>query len=177
MAPATLNPTSRLLLGMIQLGKRSGYEIKQLADISARFFWNVSYGQIYPELKRLEEAGLITGEDEAQGGRARRVYSLTSAGEQALSGWLRDPAALTYEVRDEGMLKLFFSDSLDPAERERLLRTMRARHQEVVDRLAEIEPDAADKGSGPYLTLRLGLGFHRAMVELCDELAAEPARR
>src|SRR3954468_8606254 len=106
----SLSPTARLVLGMLRLGRHNGYEIKQLADVSARFFWSVSYGQLYPELKRLEEAGLVTGEDEPSGNRRRRSYRLTDDGELALDAWLTGPEELSVGVRDEGLLKLFFSD-------------------------------------------------------------------
>ena len=57
-----LSKTAYVILGMLTLGRRTGYEIKALVDVSTRFFWAASYGQIYPELKRLEAAGLIEGE-------------------------------------------------------------------------------------------------------------------
>src|SRR3954471_8646458 len=108
-----LAPTSYVVLGMISLGKRTGYEIKQLVDRSTRFFWAASYGQIYPELRRLEEAGLITGHADPQGGRRRRAYDLTPEGEAALAGWLRDgESRLVLETRDEALLKLFFAGVL-----------------------------------------------------------------
>src|SRR5207248_2524917 len=107
---APLTPTGRVILGMVALGKRTGYDIKQLVDRSVRYFWAASYGQIYPELRRLEEQGLITGRSEPSGGRARTVYELTEAGEQALAGWLAGDISVHWEPRDEGMLKLFFSD-------------------------------------------------------------------
>ena len=44
------------------------------------------------------------------GARARTVYALTESGEQALHAWLASDEELVYEVRDEGMLKLFFSE-------------------------------------------------------------------
>ena len=56
----------------------SGYEIKSLVDHSTRFFWAASYGQIYPELTQLAEAGLIEGTEKAQGGRKRTVHALTA---------------------------------------------------------------------------------------------------
>ena len=56
-----LTPTGRVILGMIALGRQTGYDIKQLVDKSTRHFWSASYGQIYPELRRLEEQGLIRG--------------------------------------------------------------------------------------------------------------------
>src|SRR5438270_11834984 len=101
-----LTPTGRVILGMLMLGKRTGYEIKQLVDKSTRHFWAASYGQIYPELRRLEEQGLITSHPEPSGGRARTVLDLTDAGRGALDDWLYSDTDVLYELRDEGMLKL-----------------------------------------------------------------------
>src|ERR1700693_591138 len=83
-----LTPTGRVILGMIALGKQTGDDIKQLVDKSTRHFWAASYGQIYPELRRLEEQGLIVGRNEPSGARARTVYELTESGNAALRGWL-----------------------------------------------------------------------------------------
>jgi PadR family transcriptional regulator AphA len=172
-----LSPTARVLLAMIRKGRRTGYEIKQLVDVSTRFFWAASYGQIYPELKRLEQAGLIEGEDDPSGGRQRRAYKLTPEGDAALDAWLRADSDPTYEVRDEALLKLFFSDDLTDAERLRLLRRMRARHEAILDGLGSIEESARATGGGPYSVLRFGLGMHGWVVEWCKEQEAKIDRR
>ena len=62
-----LSPTARVILGMLGFEPMSGYEIKNFVDHSTRFFWAASYGQIYPELRRLAEAGLIEGEAQSPG--------------------------------------------------------------------------------------------------------------
>ena len=155
-----LTSTAKVALGMIALGRRTGYEIKQLVDVSTRFFWSASYGQLYPELRRLEQAGLVTGGDASANGRQRRAYELTDAGHAALDEWLRAGDELAYEMRDEGMLKLFFSDRLEPAERLQLVATLRARHEATFERLRAIEPRASRRGGGPYATLRFGLAYH-----------------
>src|SRR3954451_5419623 len=111
MAAKDLPKTAYVILGMLALGKRTGYEIKSLVDVSTRFFWAASYGQIYPELARLEEAGLISSELDTSDGRGRKAYDLPEAGEQALREWLVPPEPLHLELRHEGGLKLFFSDS------------------------------------------------------------------
>src|SRR5688500_841211 len=121
------SPTAYVVLGMLRLGKRNGYEIKQLADQSTRFFWNASYGQIYPELKKLEEAGLVRGFEDPQGGRQRRAYELTPEGGDVLDEWLRSPAPTANEMRDEALLRMFFADSLEPAERAVIARGARLR--------------------------------------------------
>src|SRR5215210_7111998 len=110
-APTTeLSATAKVILGMLAMRPRSGYEIKQFVDDSARFFWAASYGQIYPELRKLAGQGLIEGTDEPQGGRKRTVYRLTPAGQAALSAWHEVPADI-YELRDEGLLKIFMADA------------------------------------------------------------------
>src|SRR4051795_8994846 len=93
MAEKPLPKTAYVILGMLRLGRRTGYEIKSLVDVSTRFFWAASYGQIYPELARLEEAGLIRSELDTSDGRGRKAYELTEAGEQALREWLPSPPA------------------------------------------------------------------------------------
>jgi DNA-binding PadR family transcriptional regulator len=68
---AALSPTAYVILGMLGLGARTGYDVKGIVDQSTRFFWAASYGQIYPELSRLEELGLVTGRLAPTGGRKR----------------------------------------------------------------------------------------------------------
>ena len=73
-------------------------------DTSARFFWAASYGQIYPELKKLEKAGLISGDDSSQGARQRTTFKLTAKGRRAAREWIEEPPQVL-EMRDEGLLK------------------------------------------------------------------------
>src|SRR6187431_971472 len=86
-----LTATGKVIVGMLAARPRSGYEIKQLVDHSTRFFWAASYGQIYPELKRLEEAKLVKGADASQGARQRTVYELTAKGRSAAKAWIARP--------------------------------------------------------------------------------------
>ena len=66
-----------VVLGLLASGPRSGYDIKTTVDRSTRFFWAASYGQIYPELRRLENDGLVEGED-VPSGRPRAGASTRS---------------------------------------------------------------------------------------------------
>lgn len=170
-----LSRTAYVILGMLKLGRRTGYEIKSLVDVSTRFFWAASYGQIYPELKRLEDAGLIRGRDEREGARRRRAYELTAAGEKALHGWLASDEPLAHEMRDEGMLKFFFADALEPDEQVALVRRLREQHQRVVERLRAIEPGArgAREAHGeefPLLTLGWGIAYHEFLARWCEQM-------
>ena len=104
-----LSPTAKVVLGMIALGERTGYDIKRTVEHSTAFFWGASYGQIYPELGRLERAGLVKGKAQT-GGRGRREYTVTARGRRALAEWLSADAPLAFNTRDEGLLKQFFGD-------------------------------------------------------------------
>jgi PadR family transcriptional regulator AphA len=169
MPAPPLTPTGRVILGMIALGRRTGYDIKQFVDKSTRHFWAASYGQIYPELRRLEEQGLLRGQSDPRGGRARTVYELTPAGEEALSGWLEPAPDPMFEVRDEGMLKLFFSDVGSSEQRIDNLRAMRDAHRRTVAQLEELAAKAGHMSTGPGMTLELGLGLHHWIVDWCDQ--------
>ena len=68
---SNLSPTARVILGLLALGDETGYDMKQTIDLSTRFFWGASYGQIYPELRRLEAGGLVTSREEPRGGVPR----------------------------------------------------------------------------------------------------------
>ncbi len=170
MTPPPLTPTARVILGMIALGKQTGYDIKQLVDKSTRHFWAASYGQIYPELRRLEEQGLISGQPEPRGGRARTVYTLTPAGHAAFAEWLADTdVASPFEVRAESMLKLFFSDAATPEQRIENLRSMRDTHTRTLAQLEAVRNATPDMPTGPQLTLELGIGLHSFIVEWCEQ--------
>ncbi len=155
-----LTSTAYVILGMLRLGKRTGYDIKQLVDRSTRFFWAASYGQIYPELKRLEEAGLIRGETDPQGGRQRRAYELTEAGERALDEWLGTGEVAMPEMRDLALLKLFFADGLAPEDAAALARAASDRHAWIATTLQQLNADGPDPGSMPFEVLQFGLDFH-----------------
>jgi PadR family transcriptional regulator AphA len=159
-----LTATGRVILGMLALGRDTGYDIKQMVDKATRHFWAVSYGQLYPELRRLERQGMIRGRPEPTGGRSRKVYELTDAGARALRAWLTAPDEPLYEVRDEGLLKLFFSEAV-PEQRIEIVRAMRERME---GKLAQLEALGTPMKTGPGLTLSLGIEVTKAYIDWCE---------
>ena len=158
-----------VILGLLSLGPRSGYDIKTVVDRSTRFFWAASYGQLYPELKRLEAEGLVEGEDQPNGGRSRRVYKLTAAGRQALHDWLLG-STVTVELRDESLLRLFFADALPKEQALLLLEGRKRGHEDYLEVLRAIQ--ALPGGPDPTfvdLVLRWGIDFNEWGVKWCEE--------
>jgi DNA-binding PadR family transcriptional regulator len=172
-----LSPTAYVILGMVRLGKRTGYEIKQLVDRSTRFFWAASYGQIYPELKRLEEAGLIRGTTDPQGGRQRRAYDLTPDGDHALDEWLGTADVGMPEMRDMALLKLFFADGLSREDAAALARAASDRHAEIATALEQLNADGPDPDSMPAEVLKFGLDFHHWCAERFAQMERDLGRK
>jgi DNA-binding PadR family transcriptional regulator len=169
-----LGPTAYVILGILHLGAHSGYDIKQLADVSTRHFWATSYGQIYPELKRLAESGLVRAEDATRGTRQRTLYHLTAKGKQALHAWVADGTVQTLELRDEMLLKLFFADAMSSTETVRHLGAMRKRHQEVAAGLREHEPMAAAQPHRmKYEVMKFGIALHEWCADWYGRLAKD----
>lgn len=80
--------TSYALLGLLTLGDElTGYELKQRADNTMRFYWtSPAMSQVYSELARLTEAGLVRRSGEGRG----TTYTVTDEGRAAMERWMRE---------------------------------------------------------------------------------------
>src|SRR6266536_110445 len=108
MTETRLTPTSYVVLGLIeQMQPASPYDLKRAVSMGVGQFWSLPHTQLYAECGRLAEAGLLS-ERREEGGRPGRIYRLTKAGEASLEGWRHEPTSDLYELRDAGLLKLFF---------------------------------------------------------------------
>jgi DNA-binding PadR family transcriptional regulator len=173
-----LSATAYVVLGMLRHEPRTGYEIKAAVDKSTRFFWAASYGQIYPELRRLEAAGLIEGKPEPRGGRRRTVYELTDAGRDELRSWL-ERGAEVMEMRDEGLLKLFFAAAGPDAAIE-IVDAKRRLHEQKLEALKAVEQGArataAEGDPYPDMVRRYGVEASEWMIDWCERARAELER-
>ena len=103
-----------VILGLLSHDDLSGYDIKKRIDSMISFFWKGSFGNIYPALKDMEEAGLVNRISESDSGREKIIYKITDKGSESLKDWLKDEQAVN-EIRYETLLKLFFGGALDKA--------------------------------------------------------------
>jgi DNA-binding PadR family transcriptional regulator len=98
--------TKYAILGLLVESPLSGYDIKKLINIRFRFFWNESYGQIYPELKRLSQQGHIQASDRLMLPRGSQVYQITQSGVKLLETWVNQ-APEKESIRIEMLLKIY----------------------------------------------------------------------
>lgn len=105
------------ILGLLDRGPKTGYEIKIHFRDAIRNFWSVSDGQLYPTLRKLAEAGLVTRRDESgEGGLVRHVYEITDHGRVEFMEWLRTTEKSIPELKEPFLLKLIFFDRLSREE-------------------------------------------------------------
>jgi DNA-binding PadR family transcriptional regulator len=167
--------TEYAILGLLSLRPMSGYDMKSFIGQSLGFFWQESYGQIYPTLKRLAEAGLVSSEVQTQAGRPdRHVYSITSEGIAHLSRWMEaDTEPET--VRHELLLKLFFGPITEPAVHRRQVETLLESQRQRLEQFDAVQNGFLAQFEGqPHFeywlsTLRFGVHVTRARIAWCEE--------
>src|SRR5688572_9305423 len=154
-----LGPTSYVVLGTVALrGPTTSYELKRFVELSLGHFWAFPHSQLYAEPERLARAGLLTEERE-DGGRRRRTYAITPEGRAALDDWLRTPVSAQVELRDLGLLKLFFGELADGEVMRALAREQVAAHRAMLARYEWISRRYAGRPEYAQRLLPLQAGF------------------
>jgi DNA-binding PadR family transcriptional regulator len=161
-----LSPTSYIVLSLIDgAGEATPYDLKQAVGLTLGNFWSVPHAQIYAEPERLSEGGYLS-ERREQGGRRRRYYKLTDKGRKALRDWLAEPTGEMAELRDPGILKLFFGGNPESLAKAQLV-THRGRLLEL-EKLSEQIRSQADVPRGFALTVRAGIGHEQEWVRFWE---------
>lgn len=102
------------LLGFLNYGPQTGYDLKKHMDNSTQFFWHARLSQIYPALKHMEEDGWVESSIMPQAGKPdKKFYIITEMGRSALIDWMNQfPGEIAPDKRPE-LLRIFFAGALD----------------------------------------------------------------
>ncbi len=153
------------VLAALLEGEASGYELSKLFDVSLANFWPATPQQLYRELERLAQDGLVEARVVQQERRPnKRMFTLTAAGRQQLGTFAVEPTRRPTAIRDELLIKIQAMDGTDPEApralveerlswaRGKLGRYERVRERLLAGRTEEEYLREADR-IGPYLTL------------------------
>jgi PadR family transcriptional regulator, regulatory protein AphA len=160
MQDINLTPTSYIVLGLVEMsGEATPYDLKQAAMYSVGNFWTLQHAAFYSEPVRLADAGLLRVKHE-QGGRRRKHYRLTKAGARALEAWRSEPTGDLAEMRNPGLLKLFFGADPGPLAQAQLeaSRKKLAEYEFIYEQGAEADTP------GPRAALEAGIAHMREWV-------------
>jgi PadR family transcriptional regulator AphA len=142
------------ILGSLSSCPSSGYDLARQFGLGLGWFWSASHSQIYPELKRLEEAGLVEGSLTTVGEKLeKRMYSITETGAEALVSWVSDRPQYRPN-RDPERLQLIFSDLASVQD---VRRHLKAHLQHYAERRDVVRPirDAIADGKHERVQKRL----------------------
>lgn len=164
------------ILGLLSLGDFTGYDLSKRFTGSIGFFWSAKHSQIYPELSRLSDEGLVTFQAVEQDSRPnKKLYSITDKGREELRLWLEGPLE-PRSFKDPVLLRAFCASQMDRAELSaQLEETAQANrdrlsvYQEIEASLeSQSETDPSHPWVGAYLTLRFAMMQASAYVAWCE---------
>lgn len=170
------------VLAALLEGEASGYELSKVFDVSLTNFWAATPQQLYRELERLAQEGLIEARVVRQERRIdKRMFTLTEAGRQDLRAFAAAPPRRPTAIRDELLIKIQAMDGADAEatralieERGQWARGKLARYEHVRERLlagrGEEEYVREADRIGPYLTLMAGIAFEEENARWCERV-------
>ncbi|UWG97104.1 PadR family transcriptional regulator [Dehalobacter sp. DCM] len=105
------------ILGLINRQAMTGYDLMKTFNMELVNFWHAKHSQLYPELKRLTDEGLITYETILQGEKMeKKLYSITESGKKSFKNWLTKKDPLEQTPKDIFRLKAYFIESMPKEE-------------------------------------------------------------
>jgi PadR family transcriptional regulator AphA len=176
------NRTQFAILGMLTMEPMSGYDFRKAAEQCLGYFWQESYGQIYPTLKKMYEKGYLSqSREKTEGKPDKLVYSITKKGKEVFSKWL-DQKTRIEPKRNELILKLFFGGKTSHDEQIQELESIKETNEKLLAQLKDIEDwhlrNYDHHALTPYWLVTIRFGIHRvsAMINWCVE-SIETLRR
>ncbi|MGW4568790.1 PadR family transcriptional regulator [Streptomyces sp. NPDC004561] len=170
------------VLAALLEGEASGYELSKVFDVSLANFWPATPQQLYRELERLAQDGLVRARTVEQERRPnKRMFTLTEAGRAELIAFAAEPPRRPTAVRDELLIKIQAMDGGDPEVTRALIEERRGwargkldRYRRVRERLldgrTEEEHLRTAERVGPYLTLMAGIAFEEENLRWCERV-------
>ncbi|ETT53637.1 helix-turn-helix transcriptional regulator [Paenibacillus sp. FSL H7-0942] len=167
--------TQHVILGILHNQPSSGYEIKQYFEQYFSFFFDASFGTIYPTLAKMEKSGLLTKESVKQEGKPdKNVYSLTPEGAAQFHAYLMSP--LEAEVfRSDFLMRLYFGELADEDTVTGWISSQLKRKEMLYAELQRQMEEFGERISpAQRLCLQVGLVQYEATIQLLKEQLVQP---
>lgn len=159
-----------VILGLLLNRPLSGYEIKGTFEAPLAFFFDASFGTIYPTLAKLEKLGYIIKESVQQDNRpTKNVYSITDSGRERFMEYMNSPLdAETY--RSDFMVRLFFGEHQS---REKLIEWIRGEIEQSKQEVRKIREGRKiwdpDMSPSQRICADLGLELNESKIRVLEE--------
>jgi DNA-binding PadR family transcriptional regulator len=115
------------ILGLLKERSMHGYQLSKRLTDALGGFWRVSYGSLYPSIRRLEQQGAVERVfDDQEVGRRKNVYRITQRGEAMFLELLEAAGGESASEENPFRVRLAFFKYLAPETRIRVLERRRA---------------------------------------------------
>ncbi|HLA93839.1 MAG TPA: PadR family transcriptional regulator [Actinomycetota bacterium] len=138
------------ILGLLKERSMHGYQLSKRLTDSLGGFWRVSYGSLYPTLKRLERQGAVEQVfDKQEVGRRKNVYRITQSGESLFRDLLEEAGPDASGEDNRFRVRMAFFKYLSPETR---IRVLERRRSFLEERLVTIRASLATNTGDTYTT-------------------------
>ena len=163
-------PAQYAVLGSLMEGELHGYELRRRLASALGSIWHIATSQLYTVLHRLEEEDLLSVRLEQPENRPpRKVYAVTTQGEEAFLGWVTTPVRHLRDARVELLAKLYFLRRLAPDRIAALIEAEAATLERLHDRLSRRGSLPTEDAALGRLVLRFRLGQVESAIRWLSE--------
>lgn len=156
-----------ILLGLLNYFPMTGYDMKQMIDESTAHFWHAHHSQIYTSLREMEKDGWVVSQFiKNEGQPDRRVYTITPEGQKILKEWLAKPMTGLPPIKDEFIVRVFFSAHRDKEEILSELFIQRQLHQQHLAEYGQLDMHIRQKIQIDHRGLLQDARFWKATLDM-----------
>lgn len=165
-----------ILLGFLMYGDMSGYDMKQFMAHSTAYFYNASFGSIYPTLRKLEEEKCVTLLEKVEDGKFKKLYSVTEDGRSRFLAWLARPIEFDRSGYSH-LIRIFFYGWLEPAKARELVGAYIWRMEEELAELRRHHEFLEGNASFCQMsTLEFGIEYYDFTIAWCRRFNEKSTR-
>lgn len=160
-----------IVLGMLMTQPRTGYEINEILKHRLSYFFDGTYGMIYPTLKRLENKKMIVKETIIQDGKPNKnVYSITDSGKKEFEKYLKSDIAPDI-LKSDTLMRLYFAEFLDKDEIRKILSEQLENKKAGLEKLQANYKKWKENGisAGQEFTVKFGIAEYKAAIEVLED--------
>ena len=161
-----------VILGILSRKERTGYDIKNILETQLSYFYDGTYGMIYPTLRKLEAEGKIKKEVVIQEGRPNKnVYTITEAGREEFATYFESDVD-DETVKSDLLMRLFFAPDLSKENLQPLLTEGIARKEEKIQQLhdnLQTWQGGGGLASTQEITSKYGLAYYQATKQVLED--------
>jgi DNA-binding PadR family transcriptional regulator len=163
-----------IILGFLMYGETSGYDLKQWMTKSTSYFFDASFGSIYPALKRLGDKQLVIFKESVEGSKYKKVYQITETGKEVFMKWIAEPIVFEKSKQDH-LVKIFFYEFLPKEKAIANLKGLIEVIQPIEKNLIGQKEEATEKYDAyqfyyRYATMAYGIDYYRFIMSWCNDM-------